>query len=216
MEKITLIHGDAAEFALCADLVMTDPPFDMPGGTLQNILERYEAPHMILITTMRQLLEFMAVADWRLGFDFVLDGVVPKKSKSLHQPNYVHQTGVYLMRPGIASAFNRKRRQRSDVFEGNGYWPTLLRAPRENMQAHGMAKNRAAMIDLLGSFDVANVIDPFAGSGSTGVAAFELGIDCTLIEKNSRHFSALRNTFRFLGAGRLTLIEGEHENVDRI
>lgn len=98
-----------------ADFV-TDPPFEMPGKRLAEIVARYRVQHLVLITTMRQLLEFMPHTPFELAFDFVIDGVAPKQSKSLQQPNYTHQTGVYLKRTGVKSAFNRKLRQRSDQF----------------------------------------------------------------------------------------------------
>lgn len=199
MATIRAIHGDALSLSGSADLIFTDPPFDMPGASLAGVLSRYEASHLVLITSMRQLLEFMQVPGWRLSFDFVLDGVAPKRSRNVQQPNYTHSTGVYLHKPGVKSVFNRKLRQRSDVFEANGYWPTIFHAPRERGQEHGMAKNLAAITDLLGSFDVASAVDPFAGSGTTGMAAWELGLDCTLIEKDAAAFDSMIKTLRFIG-----------------
>ena len=196
--RITLIHGDAADHGRAADMILTDPPYEMPGAELARIIGGFDAPHLVLITTMRQLLDFLPRTDWRLNFDFVLDGVAPKKSKSLQQPNYTHQTGVYLTRPNVKSVFGRKLRQRSDVFEANGYWPTIFHAPRTS--AHGYAKNLAAITDLLGSFDVKSVVDPFAGSGTTALAAFELDILCTTIERDANVFAFLRKNLKFLGA----------------
>lgn len=209
MAQTTLIFGDAGDFKRSAGLIFTDPPFDMPGARLAQILANYAAPHLVLITTMRQLLDFMPRTEWRLAFDFVIDGVMPKKSKNIRQPNYIHQTGVYLTRPGAKSVFDRKRRQRSDVFEGNGYWPTIFHAPRNHVQQHGHAKNHDAMTDILGSFDVESVIDPFAGSGSTAFAAFELEIPCTVIEKDPATFAELKKSLRFMNhyIGAMDVIE---------
>ncbi|PQQ33669.1 hypothetical protein C6H68_25445 [Photorhabdus luminescens] len=81
-----------------------------------------------------------------------------------------------MYRTGEKSLFNRKLRQRSDVFEANGYWPTIFHAPRERMQEHGMAKNIDTITDLLGSFGISSVADLFAGSGTTAMAAFELDL----------------------------------------
>ena len=206
--QITLIHGDAADYGRACDLIITDPPYEMPGFELASILDLYDAPHLVLITTMRQLLDFLPSTDWRLNFDFVLDGVAPKKSKSLQQPNYTHQTGVYLTRPGVKSAFNRKHRQRSDVFEANGYWPTIFHAPRQNMQEHGHRKNPSAITDLLGSFDVKSVVDPFAGSGTTALAAFELGIKVSVIERDEETFKQLHAVLRFMSVNGIEVING--------
>lgn len=197
---IRIINGDAATLNASADLIFTDPPFDLSGKALAQILGRYTAPHIVLITSMRQALEFIVMLgnEWTLGFDFVLDAVVPKHSKSKHQPHYTHATGLYLRRE--SSVFNRKLRPRSDTFDGKGYWPTILRAPRQQMQEHGQAKNEQAVLDLLGSFAVRSVIDPFAGSFTTALAAAELDIDCVAIERDAQRCQRAYELLRFMGA----------------
>lgn len=200
MEKIIIIHGDAENYKLQADIMLTDPPFNLPGKKLAKIVDNYMVNHLLLITTMRQLLDFMIETDWVLSFDFVLDSVAPKKSNNMRQPNYTHHTGVYLHKPGFTSCFNRKHRQRSETFEANGYWPTIFHAPKERGNLHGMAKNSTAITDLLGSFEAKSVIDPFAGSGTTGMAAWELGLNCTLIEKDENHVNEAYSLLRFIGA----------------
>lgn len=198
--KFKLICGDAGLYPQACDLILTDPPYELAGDKLAWILNTYQSDHLVLITTMRQLLGFMAASNWEFGFDFVFDGVAPKKSRSMQQPNYTHQTGVYLTRNGAKSRFNRKLRQRSDVFEANGYWPTLFHAPRTAMHESGYAKNLDAMTDLLGSFDLQSVCDPFIGSGTTLLAAFDLDLDCTGIEKDPVQFTKTLQTVRFIGA----------------
>jgi len=195
----TLIYGDAAEHAVSADLMLTDPPFDMHGRELARILARYDVSHLVLITTMRQLLQFTATAGdaWSLSFDFVLDGSAPKKSLNLRSPHYTHQTGVYMAKKGERSVFNRRRRQRSDVYENNGYWPTLIHAPRGSGD---YAKNQQALTDILGSFDIGHVVDPFAGTGTTILAAAELGISGTGIERETHAFKAMRQAMSFINA----------------
>lgn len=178
---IQIIQGDAARMNGRADLIFTDPPFDIPGARLARILQRYSTAHIVLIVSMRQILDLVPCMEgWTLGFDFVLDTVTPKKSMSASQPNYTHATGVYLRR--APSIFDRRRRQRSDTFDANGYWPTVIRAPRQKMQEFGQAKNEDAVLDLLGSFNASSVIDPFAGSFTTALAAARLDLDCLTIE----------------------------------
>ncbi|MBK7542817.1 MAG: hypothetical protein IPI57_13805, partial [Candidatus Competibacteraceae bacterium] len=92
MAAITLIEADSATQSGKADLIFADPPFDLPGDVLAEILQRYDAPHLVLIATMRQILAFASLSPWAFSFDFVLDGVMPKQSKSRQQPNYTHQT----------------------------------------------------------------------------------------------------------------------------
>ena len=196
---ITLINADSATQSISADLIMTDPPFEMSGKDLYNILINYNVDHLVLICSMRQLLEFSKLTDYRLNFDLVLDIASPKQSKSLHQPFYLHTNVVYFSRKGVKSAFNRKDCKRSDVFT-DGYFPSIIRAPRERNDEHGHAKSEQALRDILMCFDVKSVADPFAGSGTTGLACLALGIDCTLVEKNLDFFNAMQKTFKFLGA----------------
>ena len=199
MAKITVIHGNAADHGQSADLILTDPPFDMPGKQLARVLNQYQCDHLVLITSMKQLIELLQHSEWQLAFDFVLDAVTPKKSKNIRSPNYTHATGAYLTRNKAKSIFNRKLQQRSDTFDNSGYWPTIIRAPRERLGDHGMAKSVTAITDILGSFEAVNVVDMFAGSGTTGWAAFELDMPCTLIELNEQHARQLQKEFGFLG-----------------
>ncbi|BDA85451.1 hypothetical protein Sa4125_29930 [Aureimonas sp. SA4125] len=199
MAAVTLINGNAADFRGDADLIMTDPPYDLPGAELARILGGIRSDHLVLVTSMRQLMEFAAASDWRLSFDFVLDAVVPKDSKARHMPHYTHQTGVYMTRNGAKSRFDRRRRERSDTFDGKGFWPTVLRSPRNRNREHGMAKNLTAWTDILGSFNVASVVDPFAGSGTTGFAALDLGIDATLVEIDKAHCDRIERSLGFAG-----------------
>ena len=119
---------------------------------------------------------------------------------SIRQPNYRHTTGVYLTRGNAKSAFDRKSRQREDVASSSGYWPTMIRAPSGGGAGGAYEKDEAAIVDILGSFpSVSSVLDPFAGTGTVAMAAFELGISATMIEQDPEQFSAMRNRLKFVG-----------------
>lgn len=197
--KLNIICDNAADCIVKCDMIVTDPPFDMCGSKLAKMLDQQHCDHLLLITTMKQLLELSRSSDWQLSFDFVLDHVVPKKSKSVHQPNYIHSTCVYMTRNKARSLFDRKKRERSDTYDGNGYWPTILRAPRNRMKDFGYAKNTNALIDVIGCFDVKVICDLFAGSGTTAFAAFELGLDCILVEQDQNLCEKIRREFELLG-----------------
>lgn len=197
MAKITLINDDANNHSIAADMIVTDPPFEMSGQQLHDIISQYNAPNLLLICSLRQLVEFANLTSYKMGFDFVLDLVAPKQSKSQRQPNYIHAQAVYFYKS--KSVFNRKHGERSDVFT-KGYCPTIIRASRERNNEHGMAKNEQAIQDMLSFFEVTSVVDMFAGSGTVGLACLELDIDCTLIEKDAQHFEQMKQTFEFLGA----------------
>ena len=197
MAKITLINDDANNHSLTADMIVTDPPFELSGQQIHEIISKYNAPNLLLICSLRQLIEFASLTDYKLGFDFVLDLVAPKQSKSQRQPNYIHAHAVYFYKS--KSTFNRQHGERSDTFT-KGYCPTIIRANRERNGEHGMAKNEQAIQDMLSFFEINSVIDMFAGSGTTGLACYELDLDCTLIEKDIEHFEQMQQTFKFLGA----------------
>ena len=50
------------------------------------------------------------------------------------------------------------------------------------------------------SFDVQSVVDPFAGSGTTALAAFELDLAVTAIERDADTFKQLRSMLKFMGS----------------
>jgi DNA modification methylase len=206
MAKITLIHADSKKIKTSADLILTDPPYEMPGCDLDEIIANIESEHIVMLTTMRQLHQFLSSSNWELNFDFVFDCVAPKKSMNFQQPNYLHQTGVYLTKPGVKSIFDRRQRPRSDVFEGNHYWPTIIKAPRASGQK-GYAKNEVAFTDLLGSFKAGKIVDPFAGHGTTGISCFTLDLECELIEKDDQAFNSMKQKFSFLAKNGLKIIE---------
>jgi len=76
----SLIHADALSICATADMIFTDPPFEMEGSKLWEIISNYDANHIILITTMRQLLGFFELAKikYKIGFDFVIAASAPK------------------------------------------------------------------------------------------------------------------------------------------
>ena len=133
MAKITLINDDANNHSIAADMIVTDPPFEMSGQQLHDIISQYNAPNLLLICSLRQLVEFANLTSYKMGFDFVLDLVAPKQSKSQRQPNYIHAQAVYFYKS--KSVFNRKHGERSDVFT-KGYCPTIIRASRERNNEH--------------------------------------------------------------------------------
>lgn len=195
---IKLIHGNASDFNFEADLILTDPPFEMKGEQLANIISQYQSDHLLMLCSMHQLLDFSKHSDFKLNFDLVIDIVAPKQSKSVHQPFYTHIHAVYMTRNKAKTRFNRKHGERSDVFTA-GYFPSIIRANRERSEEHGHAKNQQAIQDILSFFDVQTVVDMFAGSCTTGLACLELNLDCILIEKSKEHYENAKQTFEFLG-----------------
>ena len=200
MAKITILNDDAVNHRLTADMIVTDPPFEMSGEKLYSIVEQYDSNHIVLICSMKQLLDFYKVAKgYKLSWQLVMELCTPNRPIHYHLPAYTHCLVVYFIKNGEKSKFSRKNCQRHDVFE-KSYFPSLIKAPRERREEHGHAKNQQALQDILACFEVESVIDMFAGSGTTGLACLELDLDCTLIEKDTEHFNQMKQTFEFLGA----------------
>ena len=71
MPKITLINDDAKNIKAKADLILTDPPYDMDGHELAQIIDAIDCQHLVMLTTMKQLLGFSKHSRYVLNFDFV-------------------------------------------------------------------------------------------------------------------------------------------------
>lgn len=213
---VKVICGDAADFKIKADLIFTDPPFELDGKKLAEILDQYESDHLVMICSMKQLLEFSKHTNFKLNFDLVIDLVAPKQSKSANQPFYRHANVVYMTRNGAKTKFNRKRSLRLDVLSGEaGYFPTILVANSERKQDHGHAKNMDAIFGILTCFNIKSIADPFAGSGTTALACIEINDrminsvkfakdrvrinDITLIEKDQDNANSIKQALKFLG-----------------
>ena len=200
MAQIKIINGDAKDHAIAADLIVTDPPFEMDGKELAAIIEQYDAKHLLLICSMRQVLDFFKYAeDWKLSFQLVMELCTPNRPIHYHLPAYTHCLVCYFTKGKAKSKFNRKDCLRADTHE-KSYFPSLIHAPRgERREIHGHAKNQQAIQDILACFNVSSVVDMFAGSGTVGLACLELDIDCTLIERDKTHFDNMQQTFKFIG-----------------
>ena len=55
-EQMTIIRGDARNYGKKTDLIFTDPPYEMSGKELSEILDCYECDHLVILTTMKQQL----------------------------------------------------------------------------------------------------------------------------------------------------------------
>ena len=83
--------------------------------------------------------------------------------------------------------------------EQSGVWPTTIldhakARKAEHGSDHPSVKPVALMRDLCTLLcpPGGHILDPFAGTGSTGLAAQQRGFDCTLIERNAEMESVIR------------------------
>lgn len=197
---IEIINGDAAKNGGKYDMIFTDAPFEMSGAQLNSVFSGFDYDHLLLIASMHQILEFYKVTNLEFSFDMVVSFVKPKKSRNYAQPNYTHSNIVYFKKKEQKSAFDRRLIERQDYYsdEKTNYYPSIFHAPKRDL-SYKYQKNQNMINDLLGAFDVTSVCDPFAGSGTTGIAAIEHGISCTLIERDNQAFSIMRQKLELLG-----------------
>lgn len=197
---ITLINDDARNVGGAFDMLFTDPPFNMSGIDLKRVIDGFSFDHLVLICSMRQVIEFAPLSNLDFCFDLVVSHITPKKSRSYAQPNYLHANIVYFKREGVQSAFDRRLVERHDHYSDKKthYYPSIFHAPKNDMQ-YKYKKNQAMINDLVGAFNVQTICDPFAGSGTTGFACLEHQKDCTLIEQNCDAFAIMKQQFSMLG-----------------
>lgn len=199
-QMIKLIHDKAENQGGSFDLIFTDPPFELSGAKVFDALENFEFEHLVLIASMHQIIDFAKVTNLTFCFDMVVSHITPKKSKSYTQPHYLHSNIVYFKKVGIKSAFDRRKVQRCDHYSDSQthYYPSIFHAPKQNL-SYKYQKNQLMINDLIGAFNAQTVCDPFAGSGTTGLACLEHGKQATLIEAGEAPFQLMKKTFDLLG-----------------
>lgn len=199
---ITLIKGSALSVNVRPiDMIFTDPPFEMGGKTLFCVLNRFEYNHLLLICSMHQALELYPLLqnDFKFGFDLVISHISPKKSRNYAQPNMLHSNVLYFYRKSVKSAFDRRKIDRHDVYSDDvsHYYPSIFHAPKHNL-VYKYQKNQDVITDLVGSFDVKSILDPFAGSGTTALGCYEHNIDGIMIEQNDEAFEIMKQQCKVL------------------
>jgi DNA modification methylase len=175
-EHITLYHGDCREIAPTLgrfDLLLTDPPYGLGnklhGGSWGTNAETWDgtAPDMniLLLTADKACIwggnyfELPLSRGWLVWIKPDANGTIGKAELAwTSEDRIIH----YL--PHTIAATNAER---------NGH-PTL--------------KPMRVMTWSLSFFPEARtILDPFAGSGTTGRAAKDLGLHCTMIEREERY-----------------------------
>ncbi|EGP02584.1 hypothetical protein AAUPMG_12731, partial [Pasteurella multocida subsp. multocida str. Anand1_goat] len=168
------------------DMIFTDPPFEMSGKDLLKVLNNFDYKHLVLICSIHQALDLYKLSDLDFSFQLVISHMTPTKNRSYQQPHIVHSNILYFRKRGVKSVFDRRRVQRYDTYsdEKTAYFPSIFHAPKTDL-VYKYQKNQNMINDLIGSFDVESVLDPFAGSGTTLLACLEHKIKhAFMIEKD--------------------------------
>jgi len=170
-----LIKGESA----C--IVFTDPMYDDDPKPIAAIFETLKTKHILIMATFKQCVSFVNLTGYKFRFDLVLNQKVPSSTMNKKVPYYLHKNIVYLTKDDstIFSCDNAK-----GYFSENGYYPSVIEAPKNTSEAHGLTKNAEGIKLILSGFLFDTVLDPFIGSGSTMIAAHHLNRKCYGIEIN--------------------------------
>lgn len=217
---INLLHGDCLELMKSIpdksiDMVLTDPPYKVYSGGHEkgfshkyknsifknndgkifkhNEIDFYEwaleiyrvlkdSSHFYTMTNNKNLLEDLSKAK-SIGFDF--HNLLLWKKNNILANRYYMKNCEYILffKKGKAKTINNPSTPQLLEFNhtGNIFHPT--QKPIELMSL--MIKNSSKEKDI--------ILDPFMGSGSTGVAAVNLNRKFIGIEKDDKYFEIAKN-----------------------
>ncbi len=196
--SVTIYHGDCREIVPTLgrfDLLLTDPPYGI-AWTKPELKKAKSRAHDGIAcdedTSARDLVLAFGASDRAIVFG----------SFQAPFPSDVRQVLIWA-KPGDAGLFGTVAGYRRDVepIFICGQWPaegvkrsSVLRgtaqfrghAAKEN-GSHPHAKPVDLLIQLIEATDAKTVLDPFAGSGTTGRACKDLGRKCVMIEREEKY-----------------------------
>lgn len=194
-DAVTLYHGDCLEVDawLAADVLVTDPPYGIAwarGGGRYHTPGNYSGIANDDDTTARD----SALAAWGGDKPGICFG-----SPTIPQPAMTRQALVWQKAPhlGMFGSFGGWRRDWEAVYLTGAGWSVspaarsgVIRADSVSSVAtsgHPHAKPIGLLESLIASTPPGTVADPFAGSGSTLVAAKRLGRKAIGVELEERY-----------------------------
>jgi hypothetical protein len=204
-QSVIIYHGDAREvipqLKISWDSCITDPVWPNACATLKGAdcpdLLMAETLHRLVGRINRLVVHLGANSDPRFLFS------VPQSMPFLRvcwlryaRPSYL---GRFLNGGDVAYCFGEwpKSKPGARVLPGEH----VSTENRGNKNGHPCPRHLSQARFLVNFWAGTSVIDPFAGSGTTGLACAQLGIPCTLIEIEER--------FCEIAAGRLRTMQME-------
>lgn len=205
-----LIHGDCVQQLRelrteSADFVLTDPPYlvaykDRTGRTIQNDdnsrwlfpafaeLYRVLKPNSYCVSFYGWSKAERFLSAWKeCGFQPIGHFVWVKGYASLVRHSQMRHEQAYLLAKG-------------NPLPPKNPPPDVLPWKYTGNKLHPTQKPVSALTPLIEAYAPREgiVLDPFAGSGSTGVAALQCQRRCLLIEKDDTHYETIRARFENL------------------
>lgn len=172
--RATLYLGDCRDVLPTlprVDAVVTDPPY--PDWLTEELSYSPEAVAAGLSPNCHQFVFWSAKADFPADFTAI---------------HIWHKTGA----GNIASyerIFERNGGKAFKVYRGNCISnPTMAVFARDEWFDHPTQKPASLMRQLISETKAQTILDPFMGSGTTGVAAVQMGRDFIGIEREEKYF----------------------------
>lgn len=163
------------------DFVFSDPMYDHDVRDIVAIFESIKTNHFLIMCTFKQAVNICNSFSGKFRFDLVFDQKIPSSMLNKSVPYYLHKNVIYITKTDetIFSCDNAK-----GFFSDKGYYPSIIDAPKQTSDGHGLGKNVSALRNMLSGFDFKIVFDQFIGGGATMVAAHLLKRKCYGIEIN--------------------------------
>jgi 16S rRNA G966 N2-methylase RsmD len=163
------------------DFVFSDPMYNDDVRDIVAIFETIKTNHFLIMCTFKQAVDICNVFSGKLRFDLVFDQKIPSSMLNKGVPYYLHKNVIYITKTDetIFNCDNAK-----GFFSDKGYYPSIIDAPKQTNDRHGLSKNVNALRNMLSGFDFKIVLDQFIGGGSTMIAAQLLKRKCYGIEIN--------------------------------
>lgn len=191
-EGVTLYLGDCREILPTiqgVDVVVTDPPYGMKKGFANDSPEAADALAADVAAWCRENVAGNVLAFWSAQrLDVIQRIFAPKrvmiwnKTFAIYAPNNVG----YRYEPIVWVSGKEATAKRGDIFES---FPIAFKAQAEN-EGHETQKPVELLSEIVRDFSVPGdtILDPFMGSGTTGVAAIKLGRRFVGIEVEPKYF----------------------------
>ena len=165
----TLLDGESP------DLVFTDPMYDDDTKGLVVCFDELKTKHFLLMLTLKQILSFIPHSGYDFKFDLVFTQKTPSSMLNKRVPYYLHKNIVYLSKDNttLFHCDNAK-----GTISDAGYYPSVFEASKDTQESHPLTKDANVLKKILCGFEFETLLDMFIGSGSTLLAAEQLGRRC--------------------------------------
>jgi len=199
-DSVFLIHGDCREIVPTLgrfDLLLTDPPYGIDGGRGTTSKARAKGAYTDCFNDTRETVRTVCVPVIRLCLDVCRSGVITPGCRNLDLYPQAQSFGCFYQpaASGMQAWGNMDSQPIlyygvSHMAEKNLGRPcSFVLTEPPSCKEHPCSKPIKAWARLvhLHCPDRGTVLDPFAGSGTTGRACKDLGRKCVMIEREERY-----------------------------